>query len=229
MNLQVLNSLGIVGYTGKLGIEIQRLAEEHAVNVVLKVNTGQWIESERPQVIINVSHRSTLEKMLEYCYKYNLPLIEGTSGLQEKDLEQLKELSKTVPVLLAENFSYGNYLQCKLLEKLAELTYDYSLPHELSIIERHTTVKKDSPSATAGLLANIWKKTSRGQVPNISSVRAGLPVSDHAACLAMQGEEIQIFHRVTDRYAAAKGAFAAANWIIGQAPFFGSMSDVYFK
>lgn len=227
MSLKVLNNIGVVGCTGKLGSQIIHAANKNFVTVTLKANSKGWIEEEKPQVVVNVSHQQSIPSVTDYCLRHRIPLIEGTSGLNEKDIGLLKKASLQIPVIRADNFSFGNYLQVQLLKRLTELLHSYSGSKELSIIDRHTTMKKDRPSATALLLEKVWQDHMQQPVADISSVRGGMQVSDHTAWLTLVSEEVKIFHQVSDRAAPAQGALSACQWILDHTPSYHSMADVY--
>lgn len=229
MNLQTLSKIGVVGYTGKLGAEILKEARTSTVEVVMMANRARWMVEEKPQVVINVSHPGAVPSAVEYCLEHNIPLIEGTSGLETKEMDMIQKASLKIPVVRAENFSFGNFIQVQLLHRLIEIVKNFPGEKELSIIDRHTTRKKDRPSATALLLGKIWESKMEQGVSDIASVRGGLPVSDHTAWLTLSGEEVQIFHRVTDRAAAARGALMASRYILQQKPSYRTMSDVYLS
>lgn len=223
----MLTKLGIIGYGGKLGKEIVRLAERDAIHVSLKASKNEWSNEITPQVLINVSHKDAVEKAVAFCFDNKIPLIEGTSGLSENDSRLLKQLADTVPVMRAENFSFGNFIQKELLKKTAQLLLKASVKYETGVIDRHTTSKLDSPSATAHALAETWQQATGKQVNTISSVRAGLPVSDHTVNLIFEGEELCLFHSVRERTAAANGALLAAHWILNKPAALWTMTDVY--
>ena len=229
MSLKVLNKIGVVGYTGKLGSQILRAADKNSVATTLLANSKRWIEEEKPQVIVNVSNAKSIPSVTDYCVKHQIPLVEGTSGLSEKDIDLLKKASIHIPVIRADNFSFGNFLQIQLLIRLTELLQSYSGNKELSIIDRHTTSKKDRPSATALLLEKVWQQRMQMPVADVSSVRGGMPVSDHTAWLSLTCEEVKIFHQVTDRSAPAQGTLIACEWVLDQQPSYYSMSDVYLS
>jgi 4-hydroxy-tetrahydrodipicolinate reductase len=98
---------------------------------------------------------------------------------------------------------------------------------ECTIVERHTTSKRDRPSATARELASFWYRTSGRAVADLAAIRGGLPLSDHEVILTSEEELLTIKHSVTDRRAAARGALLAGCWIVAQPPGFYQISDVF--
>ena len=101
----------------------------------------------------------------------------------------------------------------------------------------------DSPSGTALLLADAMNEELGGEYNyvydrsgvrakrsekeiGISSVRGGTIVGDHEVIFAGLDEVIEIKHTAYSRSIFAKGAIAAAGYIVGRGPGLYTMSDV---
>jgi 4-hydroxy-tetrahydrodipicolinate reductase len=59
-----------------------------------------------------------------------------------------------------------------------------------------------------------------------ASLRAGDIVGEHTVTFAGDGERIELVHRAGDRDVFARGALAAARWIVGRAPGYSVLDDV---
>jgi len=223
----LLCRIGVIGAQGRTGQIICSLAQELGTEVVLHGCRDSWKIEGRPEVIIDVSHRAALSKVLDYCRSEGIPLVEGTSGLLPEDQGSIRKLSELLPVVQVPNFTFGHFLQTVLVTHLARSVKRSWDSCECTVLERHPTYKKDRPSATAKKLASLWLEYTNVDVADIASIRAGLPVSDHEISFTFPGELVSIQHSVADRTAAARGAIKAAIWIREQRPRLWTMSDVY--
>ncbi len=219
--------VGLIGARGKLGRLVRRLARGMDCNVTLSASSREWKERCAPEVVIDVSHESALDNVAEYCLRERVPLVEGVSTLSSRHLEKLRGLSVKVAVLYAPNFTYGHYLQQAGMLAIAEYLRNSTLSSECTVTERHPSVKRDRPSATARALAEVWRGAALQEVSDIASIRGGLPVSDHTVVVTLPHETLAIRHSVPDRAAAARGALLAARWMVFRDPGFYGMTDVY--
>ena len=116
---------------------------------------------------------------------------------------------------------------------------------EIEILDIHHGAKRDAPSGTALALAHAAAE-ARGQEPaevtagprwglsagrggqeiGIAALRGGDVVGEHTAYLLMAGERLELTHRATDRRIFARGAIAAAGWLVNQPPGLYDMDDV---
>jgi len=140
----------------------------------------------------------------------------GTTGFSEKEIEDIKNMSKNAPVLLSPNMSLGVNLLFKLVEIASTVLKDKDFDIELT--EIHHRFKKDAPSGTAMKLLEIIK--------NSIALRGGDVVGDHTVHFLGMGERIELTHRATSRKTFAKGTIEAVKWIKGKSPGFYSMFDV---
>lgn len=223
----MLCKLGVIGAEGKMGKTICCLARQQNIEVVLSGSRQGWKIESRPEVIIDVSHREALSHVIDYCKREAIPLVEGTSGLLQEDQANLDKLSELIPVVNAPNFSFAHFLQEVLVIQMAKYVERNLTSYECTVIERHPTYKKDSPSATAKKIANLWLEQTQVNVADIASIRGGLPVSDHQITWTFPGELLSLKHSVTDRTGAAHGAVKAALWVNNKSPRLWNMSDVY--
>lgn len=167
-------------------------------------------------------------------------LVVGTTGLKDKALKKLKDLSRRIPIVFSPNMSVGVNVLFKLVAQAAKTLGHY----DIEIVEAHHNQKKDAPSGTAMKLAEIAAESSgrsskdfvygrHGMVGartkkeiSILAVRAGDIVGDHTVLLSGGGERLELIHRAHSRDAFASGALDAAAWLVGKRPGLYSMFDV---
>jgi 4-hydroxy-tetrahydrodipicolinate reductase len=167
------------------------------------------------------------------------PIVIGTTGLTDRELKELKELSKDAPVLFSPNMSLGVNLLFKLAQIAARVLKDKEF--DMEIVEIHHRFKKDSPSGTAVKLSQILlEEGGKGKIIHgregfsprteeevgVFAVRGGDVVGDHTLYFLGKGERIELTHRASSRDTFASGALEAALWIKGKEPGFYSMFDV---
>jgi 4-hydroxy-tetrahydrodipicolinate reductase len=193
---------------------------------------------EAVDVVIDFSHPDGLLDLLGVLLKKPIPLVSGTTGLQEDHKRKLKELSGFVPVVWASNFSKLAHILFFLASKAAEFSAD----EDFEILEAHHKGKKDAPSGTALSLFEALSKIRPGLIPVFSRVgdqairsvsdvgilalRGGDVVGDHTLYCFGEGERLELTHRAHSRRAFAKGALLAACWVHGRPPGLYTMAQV---
>jgi 4-hydroxy-tetrahydrodipicolinate reductase len=170
------------------------------------------------------------------------PLVIGTTGFSQGQMEEMKRLSQHVPCLVAGNMSVGINILLALSKKVAALLGDN---FDVEIVEAHHNQKRDAPSGTALMLGEaIAEATNRTLSENaiygrhgiigprprseigFHTIRGGDIVGDHTIIFAGQGERIEITHRAHSRDNFARGALLAARFIVRQPAGFYTMQDV---
>ena len=113
---------------------------------------------------------------------------------------------------------------------------------DIEIFEAHHRHKKDGPSGTAITLGQAaakgreqrWEEVNDGVRTDgvrsekgigFSVMRAADIVGEHQVTLAVDGERVEIGHRVSNRKIFAEGAIRAAKWLKEQAPGLFSLQD----
>jgi 4-hydroxy-tetrahydrodipicolinate reductase len=193
-------------------------------------------------VAIDFSQPQAADDTIHHCLDNKIALVMGTTGLTADQHEKLKAASKQIPILYSTNMSLGMNVLFALVSKLATMLGD---DYDIEIVEQHHRFKKDAPSGSAVTLAeNICKATGcnfsdavifarhgkdalrkKGQIA-IHSVRAGDITGIHSVIFGTTGETISVNHTAHSPDCFAKGAVAAALWLIGKTPALYSMADV---
>jgi len=213
---------GLIGFSGRMGIEITKLFLEFGHNCVFKINTQceEFLSNQKVDVLIDFSSKDMLFNSIKLAKKFNSPLIIGTTGLDANQIQLLRDLSNSIPVVQSYNFSTG----IQLLLKLVEFVRGYTLDWDTEIIESHHIFKKDKPSGTALMIKEKIEK----DIP-ISSMRIGGILGDHKVFFGNLGEILEISHRVLSRRAFAEGVLNSALFVMGRKNGFFSYSDVLFS
>ncbi len=196
----------------------------------------------RSAVVIEFSTPAATLEHARLAAEKKVPIVIGTTGSDQKQLGEIKQLAQQTPVLLSANMSLGVNLLVSLMGKVAKsLGEDY----DVEIIEAHHRFKKDAPSGTAlalgraaaeGLGRNLDEVGINGRKGIVGertrkeiallSVRAGDIVGDHTVIFGGIGERIEFVHRAHSRETFAQGALRAARWLADQKPGLYGMQDV---
>jgi 4-hydroxy-tetrahydrodipicolinate reductase len=170
------------------------------------------------------------------------PLVIGTTGFSQDQVEEIERLSQHVPCLISANMSVGINMLLALSKKMAILLGD---TFDVEIVEAHHNQKRDAPSGTALMLAEAMAQaTNRSLSENavygrhgiigprarseigIHTIRGGDIAGDHTIIFAGQGERIEITHRAHSRDNFARGALLAARFMVNKPAGFYTMQDV---
>lgn len=180
-------------------------------------------------VIIDFTLPEALEANLEWCVSNNLPIVIGTTGLNQQQLRAIDDAAKHIPIVFAANYSVGVNLLLKLARMTSQVMGNGS---DIEIVEAHHRFKQDAPSGTAMALGEaiadeLGRDLSKCAVytregntglrdPNtigFATVRAGDIVGEHTAIFATIGERLELTHKASSRLTFANGALTAAIWL----------------
>ena len=187
-----------------------------------------WREvADTPDCIIDFSHHSATEAMLEYATKNGVPVVIATTGHDEREYALIEDAAKTIPVFHSANMSLGVALLCELAKSAVKTFPDA----DVEIIEKHHNRKLDAPSGTALLLAREIQKIRQSafftfgrhgqakRMPDeigIHAVRMGNIVGEHEVIVGTDTQTITLKHEAHSRSLFAEGAIAAAAFIVGK-------------
>lgn len=203
------------------------------------------LSSDTLDVVIDFSSPEGCLEAARFCRREGLAFVSGTTGLTPQDEDELRAISREIPVLLAANFSIGVNLLSHLVERAAQ---GFGDSVDIEIFEAHHRRKVDAPSGTALMLG---KAAARGRDVELDDVatwsreghtgprasdsigfqvlRGGDIVGEHTIYFCVDGERLELTHRATDRGIFARGALQAARWLAGRRPGRYEMSDVLFS
>ena len=212
-----------------LGQDVGQLAGIGASGVVIVSDA----DLSNVDVVIDFSMPDGTAEIAKRCRAAQIPLVSGTTGLADAEIDVLDRLSKVVPVVWAPNMSVGVTLLFHLAQYASRLAGE---DFDAEIVEMHHRHKVDSPSGTALRLAECVAagkdldassfvfgrqgKTGPRTAKEIGvmTLRGGGVVGDHTLILAAPGERIELSHRAQDRSIFARGALRAAQWVVGRSP-----------
>jgi 4-hydroxy-tetrahydrodipicolinate reductase len=235
---------GIIGIKGRMGQALLKAVAEAGHEVSGGVDQGEQPGplATRCDVMIDFSAPDALSANLASARVAGIPLLIGTTALNDDHHRMIDEASKVLPVLQTGNTSLGVTLLAHLVRDAAKsLGPDW----DIEIVEMHHRDKVDAPSGTAKLLGEaaaqgrgiaLADNTESGRdgmtgarekgAIGFAALRGGTVAGDHSVILAGNQERITLSHNAEDRMIFARGAVKAALWLIGKEPGRYTMNDV---
>jgi 4-hydroxy-tetrahydrodipicolinate reductase len=212
---------GLIGETGRLGTEVKNIFDENNHNLVLSYSLDGEVIKSKPDVIIDCSLPEVVARTINFIEQFSIPLVIATTNLSEKQIEELKNISKIVAVIQSYNFSIG----IQILLKLASFANKFLGEWDIEISETHHRFKKDKPSGTAKMIQNIINQKE----VNTSSMRLGNVPGEHTIYFGGLGEVLSISHQALSRRTFAEGILKSVEFALNAKPGFYSFTDVLFK
>lgn len=190
------------------------LCDQPVPGCPLRYSANWPVAPDAVDVVIDFALPAAFDALLDQVQERRCALISGTTGLTVAQHTRLRDCAQLAPVLWASNFSLGAAVLAELVRRATEL-----LPEsfEVAVFESHHSAKRDAPSGTALTLAAAAARDP-AHLPTISSLRAGQIVGEHEVYFAGPAERIELVHRAADRSVFARGALAAARWLLRRAP-----------
>ncbi|MFB2538669.1 MULTISPECIES: 4-hydroxy-tetrahydrodipicolinate reductase [unclassified Acinetobacter] len=183
-------------------------------------------------VVIDFTAPSATEQHLKACRDAGVPIVIGTTGLNDAQKQLLDDVSKDIAVVYAANYSVGVNVSIKLLE-LAAKAFGDSV--DIEIVEAHHRHKVDAPSGTALMMGEAVADTLGRDLKQVAvygreghtgardrqtigfeTIRGGDIVGEHTVMFIGEGERVEVKHMATSRMNFASGAVRAAAWVTQQ-------------
>ena len=155
-----------------------------------------------------------------------------------EELAKIKESSNIIPIFHSSNMSLGVNVLIKLVKEAAKSLNGF----DIEIIEKHHNKKLDAPSGTAVMIANgvkevlpdseyIYGRHGRSDKRNsneigIHAIRGGTIVGEHTTIFAGHDEVVEIKHSAQSKDIFAKGAIAAAKFLVKQEAGYYNMNNM---
>ena len=201
---------------------------------------GFVIDPDHGDVLVDFSAPGALQASLDRAVGAGIPILVGTTGLDELADGRIAAAAQDIAVLRAANTSLGVALLADLAERAAKvLGPDW----DIEISETHHRNKADAPSGTALLLGKAAAhgrgaelqaerarlgtglKRQRGSI-GFASLRGGSVAGDHDVMFLGPDERLILSHRAESRMIFARGALAATRFLVGKPAGVYSMRDV---
>lgn len=219
-----------------MGHEVEKnaLALGHEIVVTID-NEQEWNERlellKKADVAIEFSQPDQAFANINRCFDLHLPIVVGTTAWYDR-LDEVKKrcLSEGQSLFYAPNFSIGMNMVFMMNKQLARFAEQYG--YSLKVAETHHIHKLDKPSGTAAKLANdIIAENSHYQrwsieepysdsVLPIEVTREGEVFGIHSITAQSSADRITLTHEAFSREGLAKGALAAAQFLIGKTGVF---------
>ena len=226
--------IGIIGSAGRMG---QALVD--AIAAAGEIHAGGADQGDDvsalarvSDVLVDFSSPDALEANLDAAVAAGIPIVVGTTGLEERHHWLCDSAAAQIAVLQTGNTSLGVTLLAHLVQEAASrLGEDW----DIEITETHHRMKVDAPSGTALLLGEAAAKgrgitladnAERGRdgitgarktgAIGFASLRGGSVAGDHTVHFLGHNERIALSHLAESRAIFAKGAVRAAQWLVGK-------------
>ncbi len=231
----------MLGY-GKMGRKIEELAQKTGHEFILKIDqhnrhTLNPVNLRKADVAIEFSQPTAAVQNIKLCLTNGVPIVSGTTGWLEH-YPEISDLCKKEKgaFFYASNYSIGVHLFRNINKQLAALM-ETQPDYQPQLTEVHHTQKLDAPSGTAITLAedllseisskNKWRNetTEDPKTLSILSERIDQVPGTHRIDWQSAVDTIRLEHIAHSREGFAKGALAAATWIVDKKGVFG-MKDM---
>jgi 4-hydroxy-tetrahydrodipicolinate reductase len=216
---------------GRMGRAIAAAAAE---------DPGFEIAQDHGNVLVDFSSPAALQTSLDRAVSAAVPILIGTTGLDDLADRRIAAATEQIPVLRAANTSLGVALLSQLVERAAGVL---GPEWDIEIVETHHRNKADAPSGTALALGEAAArgrgtdlqaergrdgsglKRSQGAI-GYASLRGGTVAGDHDVMFLGAEERLVLSHCAESRAIFARGALAAARFLVGKPAGLYSMRDV---
>jgi 4-hydroxy-tetrahydrodipicolinate reductase len=226
--------IGIIGSEGRMGQAIAAAIADAGETLAGGIDRGGDVAALAAQcdVLVDFSSPTALEENLDAAAAAGVPVVIGTTGLEERHHFLIDHAAETIPVLQTGNTSLGVTLLAHLVQEAAtRLGEDW----DIEIVETHHRMKVDAPSGTALLLGDaaargrgvdlaqdsergrdgITGKRGTGTI-GFAALRGGTVAGDHSVAFLGESERLTLSHMAENRTIFARGAVRACQWILGK-------------
>ncbi len=236
--------IGIIGSAGRMGNALQAaiVAAGHDFAGGIDKGGDPLALAKACDVLVDFSAPAALEFNLDAAIHAGIPIVIGTTGLEERHHWLVDAAAVSIPVLQTGNTSLGVTLLSHLVKEAAQrLGEDW----DIEIVETHHRMKVDAPSGTALLLGDAAAKgrgvhladeAVRGRdgitgarvagTIGFAALRGGSVAGDHSVHFLADNERLTFSHLAENRGIFAKGAVRAAEWLQGRQAGRYTMQDV---
>ena len=215
--------IAIVGY-GKMGRMIERLAVARGHDCIARFDidnnagsTGLKPESlSGVDVAIEFSMPDVAVENIRSLVACKVPVVVGTTGWYARLDEVTHYVAERGGALVyGANFSIGMNIFFRIARDAAAIFARYA-EYDPFLFERHHKFKKDAPSGTALVIADLMRESYGERTPQAVSIRAGYEPGTHEIGFDSESDTITLSHTARSREGFAAGALLAAELIVGR-------------
>jgi 4-hydroxy-tetrahydrodipicolinate reductase len=226
--------IGIIGSEGRMGHALARAIAAAGHENAGGVDKGGDVAglADHSDALLDFSAPAALESNLHAAIGAGIPILVGTTGLEDRHHAAIDSAAQAIPVLQTGNTSLGVTLLAHLVREAASrLGPDW----DIEVLEMHHRMKVDAPSGTALLLGEAAAEgrgvdfhaahtparyghtgaRDEGTI-GFASLRGGTVAGEHSVILAGTQERLVLSHSAEDRMIFAHGAVSGASWLIGR-------------
>ena len=212
-----------------------------AIAAAIAENAGFALDNDHGDVLVDFSTPAALQQSLDRAVSAGVPLLIGTTGLDELADRRIAAAAQDIAILRAPNTSLGVALLADLVERAAKLLGPDAW--DIEIVEAHHNQKADAPSGTALHLGEAAARGRGGKTNDergrsgtglkrapgtigYAAIRGGTVAGDHDVMFLGTGERLILSHRAESHAIFARGALAAARFLHGKPAGLYTMRDV---
>ena len=222
-----------------LGKDIGEVAGIGIKGVTVSDNLTTALEN--CNVVIDFTTPESSLQTLKVCAEQGSAVVVGTTGFSPEQREEIEQIGKKIPCVVAPNMSIGVNVLFKLVADAARVLGD---AYDVEIVEAHHKFKKDAPSGTAVRISEIVSNSLGRNLEDVGvygrkgialrtpkeigihTLRAGDIIGEHRVLFGGMGENFEVFHRAQSRETFARGSIRAAEWLLRQPNGVYDMQDV---
>ncbi|MFN2496869.1 MAG: 4-hydroxy-tetrahydrodipicolinate reductase [Pseudonocardiaceae bacterium] len=231
--------VGVLGARGRVGTEVCKAVDAaQDMELVAMVDAGDWmfnVADAGAEVVVDFTHPDVVMDNVRFCVDQGIHAVVGTTGFDEKRLDQVREWLAPRPdlgVLIAPNFAIGAVLSMRFAAMAAPF-YE-----SVEIVELHHPGKADAPSGTATRTAALIAaaRAEAGMAPpsdattqslagargadvegvRVHSVRLAGLVAHQEVLLGAAGETLTIRHDSLDRSSFMPGVLLGIRSVLSR-------------
>ncbi|AKM06101.1 4-hydroxy-tetrahydrodipicolinate reductase [Pelagerythrobacter marensis] len=236
--------IGIIGSEGRMGQALARAVTDGGHELAGGIDRGgdPAALADRSDVLVDFSAPVALEANLHAAIGAGIPMVIGTTGLEDRHHVAIDNAARQLAVLQTGNTSLGITLLARLVrEAAASLGPEW----DIEIVEMHHRMKVDAPSGTALLLGEaaaagrgieLAGNSESGRdghtgarqqgAIGFAALRGGTVAGEHSVIVAGEEERLTLSHSAENRMIFARGAVKAAQWLIGRDAGRYAMDDI---
>lgn len=227
--------IGIVGSQGRMGGALTDAIAAAGHTCAGGVDKGEGdvaALAAESDALVDFSAPVALQATLDACVDAGVPLLIGTTGLEDAHHAAIDAAAERIAVLQTGNTSLGVTMLAHLVREAASRLGD---DWDIEVVEMHHRMKVDAPSGTALLLGeaaaggrgiDLADSAERGRdgitgqrgegAIGFASLRGGTVAGEHTVYFAGPEERLALTHLAENRMIFARGAVKGASWLIGR-------------